>query len=112
MSLPGAEVPVLEKMVLDETLGLADIYEVEWTDRQNPRIRPTRIYIQLMFDNRGFNLLYYTRLEDARTIFEINQTFEQVTKFYDWRTINESDTYVHYLQRPDEIELMHRLNKI
>jgi hypothetical protein len=111
MSMPGAEVAVLEKMILDDTLALADKYEVEWADRENPWIRPIRIYIQLMFDNRGFDCLYYTRLQDVRTIFNIRGTFQDVTKFYDWKAVNESDTYAHYLQRPDEIVLLHQLNK-
>jgi hypothetical protein len=104
MSMPGAEVAVLEKMILDETLGLADKYEIEWSDRDNPRHTGTRIYVQLMLDNRGFDCLYYTCLEDVREIFQINGSFQDVQKHYDWRKINKSDTYAHYRQRPEVIK--------
>jgi len=108
MSMPGAEVPVLEKMILDNTLELVDKYEVEWSDRGNPDISALRIYVQLMFDNRGFDCLYYTRLEDARNIFKTNGKFSNVDKYYDWKVINESDTYAHYSQRPDVIEPLYK----
>ena len=101
MSMPGAEVPVLEKMILDDTLGLASKYEIEWTDRENPRIRATRIYIQLMFDTYGFDCLYYTRLYDARKVYEINGSFKNVTKYYDWKKLSESDALAHYAERSD-----------
>ncbi len=111
MSMYGAEVPVLEKMILDNTLGLADKYEIEWTDRENSRIRSTRIYIQLMFDNRGFDLLYYTCLQDARKVFKIFGTFQNVKKHYDWRLINDSDTFAHFKLRPDMFELPLKLTR-
>jgi hypothetical protein len=111
MSMYGAEVPVLEKMILDNTLGLAERYEIEWTDRQNPRIRSLRIYLQLMFDNRGFDTLYYTCLSDAKKVFKVLGTFENVTKYYDWRFINESDTFAHYQLRPDRFELPLKLKR-
>jgi hypothetical protein len=101
MSMPGAEVPVLEKMILDETLGLADKYEVEWTDRENPKIRATRIYIQLMFDSYGFDCLYYTRLQNIRKVFKMKGSFSDITKYYDWQKISEFDALAHYIQRSD-----------
>ena len=58
-----------------------------------------------MFDNRGFDLLYYTYLPDVKKVFNIFGKFEEVTKHYDWRTINESDTFAHYQLRPDRFEL-------
>ena len=111
MSMPGAEVPVLEKMVFDETLALVDKYEVEWSDKEDSRIRPTRIYIQMMFDNRGFDCLYYTRLQDARRVMKLKGTFKNVTKYYDWRVISTSDTYAHYQQRPDMSALPRKIPK-
>ncbi|CAF1152616.1 unnamed protein product [Adineta steineri] len=101
MSMPGAEVPVLEKMIRDNTLGLANKYEVEWIDRNNPRIRPIRIYIQLMFDSYGFECLYYTRVQDAKKVYQMNGAFDNITKYYDWRKLSESDTLAHYVERPD-----------
>jgi hypothetical protein len=101
MSMPGAEVLVLEKMILDDTLGLASKYQVEWTDRDNPHIRATRIYIQLMFDNYGFDCIYYTRLHDARKIYRINGTFEDITKYYNWKNLSDFDALAHYAERSD-----------
>jgi hypothetical protein len=105
MSIYGAEVQVLEKMILDKTLGLAEAYQIEWTDRENPRIRPLRIYLQLMLDNRGFDLLYFTSLPDVRKVFKNLGTIENITKHYDWKAINESDLLAHYRIRPDRFEL-------
>ncbi|UJR13677.1 hypothetical protein I4U23_000689 [Adineta vaga] len=101
MSMPGAEVPVLDKMIRDDTLGLASKYEVEWTDRENPLIRATRIYIQLMFDSYGFDCVYYTRLQNIRQTYQMKGSFDDITKYYDWSKISESDTFAHYVQRPD-----------
>lgn len=105
MSLPGSELPVLEKMFMDNTAKLIDRYEIEWSDRHDPRFRSTRIYLQLMLDSHGFDCLYYTRLQDAQASFNRSQTYDNVTKFYNWRLINESDTFAHYKQRPDRLEL-------
>lgn len=101
MSIPGVELFVLNKMILDDTLALANKYEIEWTDRRNLSLRPQRIYIQLMFDSYGFNSLYYLRLEDSRHTFQLNGTFADIRKYYDWRQITEYDTFIHYIQRPD-----------
>ncbi len=101
MSMPGAEIAVLEKMILDDTLGLASKYRIEWTDRDNLHIGARRIYIQLMFDNYGFDLLYYTRLHDARKIYRINGTFKDITKYYDWKNLSQFDTFAHYAERSD-----------
>jgi len=108
MSMPGAEIPVLEKMIADGTMDCITKFEVEWLDRDNPHLRATRIYIQLMFDNRGFDTLYYTRLQDARRVFEVNGQFKDVTKHYNWRTIDEADSFAHYRQRPEEAEMLKR----
>jgi len=112
MSIPGAEVAVLEKMILDKTLELADKYEVEWSDRDNPIYTGRRIYTQLMFDNRGFDCLYYTCLEDAQKVFTINGSFTDIQKYYDWRKINGSETYAHYRQRPDVIKPLRKLKQM
>ena len=105
MSMPGAELSVLDKMFLDNTVDLVDLYEIEWSDRQDPRFRSTRIYLQLMLDSHGFDCLYYTQLADAQAVFKNSGTFNNVTKYYNWRLINESDTFGHYKQRPAKFEL-------
>lgn len=109
MSMPGAELAVLEKMFLDNTVDLIDRYEIEWTDRQDPRFSSTRIYLQLMLDSHGFDCLYYTRLEDAQAVFKRSGNYDNVTKFYNWRLINESNTFAHYKQRPDGFQLPRKI---
>ena len=100
ISMAGAEVLVLEKMVLDEKVPLVEHYEVEWLDRTNPRFRGERIYVQLMFDSYGFDCTYYTILADARKAFQNNETWDSVPKLRDWRPLPEIDTFAHYIQRP------------
>ena len=102
MSMPGAEVLVLDKMIRDNTLGLANKYEVEWTDRENPVTRATRIYIQLMFDSYGFDCLYYTRLQNTRKVYQAKGSVQDIEKYYDLNKISESDAFAHYIERPDE----------
>ncbi|CAF1313095.1 unnamed protein product [Adineta ricciae] len=102
MSMPGAEVPVLDKMIRDNALGLANKYEVEWTDRENPLTRATRIYIQFMFDSYGFDCLYYTRLQDMRKVYLAKGSVQDIERYYDWNKISESDAFAHYMERPDE----------
>lgn len=101
ISAPGAEVFVLEKMAADETLALAHNYQIEWSDRDDPRVRGRRIFLQLLFDSLGYDPLFYTRLDDVRDAFQRNQPWSNVTKFYDWRLLNASDTFTHYVERPD-----------
>ena len=101
LSMYGAEVTLLEKMIIDGTMGLADRFEIEWSDRKSPYTRPRRIYAQLMLDSFGFDGLYSTRLKEARKVFQTKAKYENVTKHYDWQIIEESDTYTHYLKRPD-----------
>ena len=98
--MAGAEVAVLEKLIFDEKMPLVDRYEVEWLDRNNPRFRADRIYVQLMFDSYGYDCLYYTRLADAKKAFQNNETWDGVPKLYDWQPLAEADTYAHYRQRP------------
>jgi len=110
MNIPGAELAVLEKMIRDETLELAEKYEIEWSDKSNFRHSSLRIYLQLMFDNRGFDCLYYTCLQDARDIFKRNGTFNNIKKYYDVKLINaSSNTYGHYKQRIEVIGPIHKL---
>ncbi|CAF3042456.1 unnamed protein product [Rotaria sp. Silwood2] len=101
ISMPGAEVLLLEKMINDDTLRLADRYEIEWTDRENPRTRPTRLYTQLMLDTAGFDCLYYIRLDDVRKVFQLNETFKNVPIYNDWRLVSEYEVHAYYAQRPD-----------
>ena len=99
VSMRGVEIPVLEKMLLDDTIGLADRWDIEWSDRSNPKTRPRRVYIQSMFDSLGYDFLYLTRLHDLRKVFRTNGTIDTVPKHHDWMSIPLIDTYNHYAQR-------------
>jgi hypothetical protein len=87
-------------MIFDETLTLANRWDIHWTDRSNPRIRPNRFYVQMMFDSLGFGSGYVTRLSDVRRVFGMKRSYANVTKYSDWTILAEYDTYVHYFQRP------------
>jgi hypothetical protein len=87
-------------MINDGTLSLADKWDVEWTDRTNRRTRPARIYAESMFESLGYDRRYLTRLHDERKVFKMNGTYNNVTKYYNWRKIAQIDTYAHYFQRP------------
>jgi len=98
--MPGTEARVLRKMVADDTLSLADKWDIEWSDRLNPRTFPQRIYLQLMLDSSGFVCTGFTRLHDVRKVFKINGTYANITKYSDLRKLPDIDTYSHYIQRP------------
>jgi hypothetical protein len=101
ISMPGTETRVLRKMVVDNTLSLANKWDVEWSDRSNPHTFPQRIYLQLMFDSFGFLCTGFTRLQDVRKVFRTNGTYAHVIKYYDLKKLPDIDTYTHYVQRPD-----------
>ncbi|CAF3374888.1 unnamed protein product [Rotaria socialis] len=100
VSMPGSEVPVLRKLLIEDKLLLAERWDVQWTDRYNPRIRALRIYIQSMMDSIGFSCDHYTRIPDVRDVYRKKGTFEHIVKYADWRLIPEADTYCYYIQRP------------
>ena len=97
--MPGVELPVFEKMLLDNTFELVHQWDIDWSDRSNPNTRPRRIYIQSMLDSLGFDFMYLTRLNDLRKVFRINGTFDTVPKHHNWMSIPLLDTYNHYIQR-------------
>lgn len=101
LSATGIEVKLLLKMITDDTLSLADKWDIEWTNRNNPRTRPARIYVQSMFESLGYDCKYLTRLPDVRSVFQMNGTYASVTKYSDWRKIAQAETYTHCFQRPD-----------
>ncbi|CAF1218692.1 unnamed protein product [Rotaria magnacalcarata] len=100
VSMPGSEVPVLRKLLIDETLVLAERWDIQWTDRYNPRIRAVRIYIQSMIDALGYSCIHYTRIPDVREVYQKKGTLEQIAKHSNWQLIPEADTYCYYIQRP------------
>ncbi|CAF2778284.1 unnamed protein product [Rotaria sp. Silwood2] len=104
ISIPGAEVKVLRKMLIDDTFILAEKWNIEWTDRSNPHIRPVRMFIQSMLDSLGYGFQYFTSLHDVRKVFQMNGTQADIKKYYDWKSLPELDTYCHYIQRPVVID--------
>jgi hypothetical protein len=111
MSVFGVEVPVLEKMHLDDTLYLIHTFDIEWSDRDNRQLRARRIYLQLEFNGNGYDCIYYTRLEDTRQVYHAHGNAHEVKKHYDWRPLNRSDLFAHYVQRPDGLVLLVKRNK-
>lgn len=98
--MPDAEVMVLEKLLVDDLLGLAERVDVEWTDRKKPHLRAKRIYIQSSLDGLGFSLASMIRPSEAQKVVEQNGNWARVPKHYDWTKIPESDTISIYIQRP------------
>jgi len=110
ISMLGTETRVLRKMVVDDTLSLADKWDIEWSDRSNPRTYPQRIYLQIMLDSSGFMCTGFTRLNDVRKVFKMNGTHADITKYIDLRKLPDMDTYSHYTQRPIFIDPPRILN--
>ena len=107
--MPGAEVDVLLKMLVDQTVALAVEWKIEWSNRLDSRLKPRRLYVQHMLDSLGFDCLYHTRLRDERKVFKMNGTYDNVTKYSDWTTIALFDTYVYCVQRPVVTDVMRRV---
>jgi FkbM family methyltransferase len=100
LSMPGAEVLLLRKMLVDGTFELADQWAVEWSDKSNLRTQPARVYVQLMFDTLGYDFRYFTSLPDVRRMFNINGSFDSITN-HNWTSMTQPEVYYHYIQRPD-----------
>lgn len=99
--MPGYEVPVLNKVLMDDRLTMADRWDIHWSDRYNPRIRPVRIFVQEMLESLGFSCMRYTRLKDVREVYKRKGKFHEIKTYFDWRKIPQEDTYCYYFQRPD-----------
>ena len=107
VSMPGAEVALLQKMILDNTLALAEEWDIEWSDQTNPHLRPSRYYVQQMLDSLGYSFQYHTTLHDAREVFNMKGAYKDVKKHSDLRLPSEADTYTHYFRRPDVPDPLH-----
>ena len=100
ISMPYAEVTVLEKLLLDGLLAVPERIDIEWTDRSILTWRARRIYIQSSLDGLGFSMAHMTRPSEVQKVIERNGTWHQVPKHSDWTTIPETDTMTTYIQRP------------
>jgi FkbM family methyltransferase len=101
ISMPGTENQLLEKMIVDDTLVLAHQWDVEWTTNPNRRSLPVRYYLQSMFNSLGYDWMYLTTLRDRRQVFQMERTFENITKYRSLKDIGHLDLFYHYVQRPD-----------
>lgn len=100
ISTTNTEIEILEKMILDETIRLPHLWDINWSDRTQVGLRARRIYIQSMLDSFGFDYVTLTLLQDERRVFMQRKTYDDVPKHQDWRKVPQDDAYSHYSQRP------------
>ena len=79
-TIDGVEIPVLEKMVLDQSLFLVDHMEIEWNEKLSPDLEVRRIVLECMFDRFGLDYLYMINPVDLRYVFNIKETYYTVPK--------------------------------
>ena len=83
-TIEGAEIPILEKMILDESLTLVDHLEIEWNEGLSPDLEPRRAFLECMFDNFGMDFLYMVNPVDLRHAFNLKDTYASVPKDRTW----------------------------
>jgi FkbM family methyltransferase len=83
-SIEGAEIPVLEKMIVDESLALVDYLEIEWNDVLSPSLEPRRVALECMFDNFGMDFLYMISPIDLRHGYNVRNPFQEIPKDRGW----------------------------
>jgi FkbM family methyltransferase len=83
-TIEGAEIDVLEKMVLDGSLTLVDTMEIEWTQGISPELEPRRVVLECMFDNFGMDFIYIINPVDLKHAYNVNDTFSAVPKDRAW----------------------------
>lgn len=83
-TIEGVEIPVLEKMVLDETLSLVDYMEIEWSDALAAEFEPRRVVLECMFDSFGMDFLYMVNPVDSRHAYNVKDTYAAVPKDKGW----------------------------
>ncbi len=101
LSMPGTELILLEKMILDKTLALADKWDVEWTDNIDRRTLPLRYYVQSMFNSVGYDWKYMTCLRDRRKVFKFKGRDVNITRYRNLHSIAHLEIFFHYVQRPE-----------
>ncbi|CAF0977884.1 unnamed protein product [Adineta steineri] len=101
LTMPGFETRFLRKLVVDNTLLLANRWDVDWSSRSDPSVYPEHVYLHLMFDSFGFTCIGFTHLRNIRKIFKMKQPYANVTMYYNLSQLPQTDTYSHYVQRPD-----------
>ena len=53
---------------------------------------PVRYYLQSMFNSLGYDWMYLTTLRDRRQVFQMERTFENITKYRSLKDIGHLDT--------------------
>ncbi|CAF0846441.1 unnamed protein product [Adineta steineri] len=110
-TIEGAEIDVLEKMVIDRSLSLIDYLEIEWTSHDSPDLEPRRIVLESMFDVFGMDFLYITNPVDLKHAHNLNDTYIAVPKDKVWKLRNPL-TRFHYKTRKDvSVLLTERLKR-
>ncbi|CAF0721846.1 unnamed protein product [Rotaria sordida] len=104
-AIEGAEIPILEKMVLDQSLALIDDLEIEWHEGLSPNLEPRRIALECMFDNFGMDFIYMIKPVDLTHAFNIKEKYEAVLKDRGWR-LKDPLTRFHYKTRKDVPDLL------
>ena len=84
LTVEGAEIPLLEKMVEDSSLALIDYLDVEWNDALSPDFEPRRVSLECMFDNFGMDFLYMINPVDLRHAYNAKESFSSVPKDKSW----------------------------
>lgn len=83
-TVEGAEIPILEKLVQDETLALIDHMEIEWHDHLALDFEPRRASLECMLDNFGMDYLYMINPVDLRHAFNLQRSFNAIPKNREW----------------------------
>lgn len=84
ITVEGAEIPILEKLVYDQTLALIDYLDIEWNDGLAAGLEPRRISLECMFDNFGMDFLFMVNPVDVRHAYNIGENFTSVPTSNDW----------------------------
>jgi len=88
-TIEGAEINVLEKMVLDKSLILVDYMEIEWSKGLSPELEPRRVVLECMFDNFGMDFMFIINPVDLRHAYNVNDTFSAVPKDRSWYVLEK-----------------------
>ncbi|CAF3423150.1 unnamed protein product [Rotaria socialis] len=104
-TVEGVEIPILEKLVHDETVALIDHMEIEWHDELAADFEPRRISLECMFDNFGMDFLYMINPVDLKHAYNMNETFDTVPKDRGWK-LKDSLLRFYYTARKEVPELI------
>jgi FkbM family methyltransferase len=93
-TIEGAEIPILEKMILEGTITLVDNMEIEWNDGLSPDLEPRRVVLECMFDNFGMDFIYMINPVDLRHAFNVKDNFAAVPKDKGWYVLDKTKDFL------------------